>query len=111
MAVERHRALNAVAAFLRCPVCGGPVAVGEDQVSCERGHSFNIARQGYVSLTSGRGGPGTGDSAAMVMAREEFLGAGHYQPLGSAIAELAVALDRGPGLVPGLVVDLAGGTG
>jgi 23S rRNA (guanine745-N1)-methyltransferase len=112
MALDRHRALDAVAAFLRCPVCAGQVLVGEDQVSCERGHSFNIARQGYVSLTSGRGGPGTGDSAAMVMAREEFLGAGHYRPLAGTIADLATALDRdGPGLVPGLVLDLAGGTG
>jgi 23S rRNA (guanine745-N1)-methyltransferase len=108
MVAERHRAIDAVAAFLRCPVCAGQVLAGADQVSCQRGHSFNIARQGYVSLTSGRGGPGTGDSAAMVMAREEFLGAGHYRPLAGAIAGLAVTLDRG---APGLVLDLAGGTG
>ena len=112
MAAERHRALDAVASFLRCPVCGGPVLAEEDQVRCERGHSFDIARQGYVSLTSGHGGPGTGDSAAMVMAREKFLGAGHYRPLAAAIAELAAALEGGgPGPVPGLVLDLAGGTG
>ena len=112
MALERQRALDAVAAFLRCPVCAGPVLAFPDQVRCERGHSFNIARQGYVSLTTGRGGPGTGDSAAMVMAREEFLGAGHYRPLAEAIAGLAVTLGRdGPGQEPGLVLDLAGGTG
>jgi 23S rRNA (guanine745-N1)-methyltransferase len=104
----KHGALAAVAAHLRCPVCGEPVQVGDDVVSCGRGHSFDIARQGYVSLTSGRGGPGTGDSAAMVMAREAFLGGGHYQPVADALTALAVRCDRGGS---GLVLDLAGGTG
>lgn len=105
---DRHRALAAVAARVRCPVCAGSVRVGAEQVGCERGHRFNIARQGYVSLVGGRPGPGTGDSAAMVMARERFLGAGHYQPVARAVAELAARLDPGG---PGLVLDLAGGTG
>jgi len=102
-----------VAAHVRCPVCAGPVVVGDDQVSCGRGHSFNIARQGYVSLTSGRGGPGTGDSAAMVLARDRFLGAGHYRPVADALSALAadaLAAPAGRG-GPGLVLDLAGGTG
>jgi 23S rRNA (guanine745-N1)-methyltransferase len=105
---EQRQALDAVAAWLRCPVCAGQVRAGDGQLSCGLGHSFNIARQGYVSLTSGRGGPGTGDSPAMVMARERFLGSGHYRPLADAITGLAAGLDRGG---PGLVLDLAGGTG
>jgi 23S rRNA (guanine745-N1)-methyltransferase len=44
----------------------------------------------------------------MVMARERFLGGGHYRPLADAIACLAAELDHG---APGLVLDLAGGTG
>jgi 23S rRNA (guanine745-N1)-methyltransferase len=81
-------------------------------VSCERGHRFDIARQGYVTLTGGRGGPGTGDSAAMVVAREAFLGAGHYQPLADALAGRAAQLAGPPDHDgPGLVLDLAGGTG
>ena len=114
----RRRTLEAVAPHIRCPVCAGPVAVGDDQVTCGRGHSFNIARQGYVSLTTGRGGPGTGDSAAMVLAREAFLGAGHYRPVADALSALAaqglatrdLAAEADPG-GPGLVLDLAGGTG
>ena len=125
--------LEAVAPHIRCPVCAGPVAVGDDQVTCGRGHSFNIARQGYVSLTTGRGGPGTGDSAAMVLARDRFLGAGHYRPVADALSALAagclatrgratrglatqglatrgLATPADPG-GPGLVLDLAGGTG
>ena len=121
--LDRRRTLEAVAAHVRCPVCDGPVVVGDDQVTCGRGHSFNIARQGYVSLTSGRGGPGTGDSAAMVLARDRFLGGGHYRPVADALRALATPrlstrglsprglsprADRGG---PGLVLDLAGGTG
>ncbi|MGH3251668.1 MAG: putative RNA methyltransferase, partial [Trebonia sp.] len=108
MLAERRRALEAVAAYLRCPVCADPVRVGDDQVTCARGHGFNIARQGYVSLTSGRGGPGTGDSASMVMARDRFLGGGRYRPIAEAVGALAARSDRGGA---GLVLDLAGGTG
>jgi 23S rRNA (guanine745-N1)-methyltransferase len=108
MLLERRQALEAVAVYVRCPVCAGSVQVGDDQVTCGRGHSFNVARQGYVSLVSGRGGAGTGDSAAMVMAREAFLGGGHYQPVADALSALAARSDRGG---PGLVLDLAGGTG
>ena len=126
--VDWRGTLEAVAPHIRCPVCAGPVAVGDDQVTCGRGHSFNIARQGYVSLTTGRGGPGTGDSAAMVLAREAFLGAGHYRPVADALSALAagclatrgratqgraskgLATRADPG-GPGLVLDLAGGTG
>jgi 23S rRNA (guanine745-N1)-methyltransferase len=44
----------------------------------------------------------------MVTAREAFLGGGHYQPVADALAALAARSDRGG---PGLVLDLAGGTG
>jgi 23S rRNA (guanine745-N1)-methyltransferase len=108
MLLERRQALEAVAAYVRCPVCAGSVRVDDDQVTCCRGHGFNIARQGYVSLTTGRGGPGTGDSAAMVMARDRFLGGGHYRPVADAVSALAARSDLGG---PGLVLDLAGGTG
>jgi 23S rRNA (guanine745-N1)-methyltransferase len=106
--VAQRLALEAVAPSLRCPVCGSQVRVAGGQLRCDRGHSFDIARQGYVALGGGGAGPGTGDSAAMIMAREAFLSWGHYLPLADAVAELAVT--RGSG-ISGLVVDLAGGTG
>jgi 23S rRNA (guanine745-N1)-methyltransferase len=95
------------ARYLRCPVCAAPVSVGGGRVVCDRDHSFDIARQGYVTLVAGGGPRVTGDSAAMVMAREAFLGGGFYQPVASAVAGLAGQL----GLPGGLVTDLAGGTG
>jgi hypothetical protein len=105
---ERRRALAAAAAYLRCPVCTGPLHLGGRQLACRHDHSFDIARHGYVNLTAGRAGPGTGDTCAMVAARGRFLSRGHYQRLAAAVQSLAARHD--PGL-PGLVVDLAGGAG
>ena len=104
----RRRALAAAAAYLRCPVCAGSLHPGGSRLACRRGHGFDIARQGYVNLTAGRAGTGTADTAAMVTAREWFLGRGHYQPLAVAVQSLAARHDPD---MPGLVADLAGGTG
>lgn len=91
---------------LRCPHCGGSLARAGPVVRCPAGHSFDAARQGYLSLVRGHRRAG-GDSAAMVAARERFLTAGHFDPLGAAVAEECErALGAG-----GCVVDLGAGTG
>jgi len=105
---ERRQALAAAAAYLRCPICAGSLHLRGSSLACRRGHGFDIARQGYVNLTAGRTGAGTADTSAMVTARERFLGRGHYQPLAAAVQSLAARHDPDQ---PGLVADLAGGTG
>jgi 23S rRNA (guanine745-N1)-methyltransferase len=102
------RALDSVVTYLRCPVCGSPMSLRGARVACRRQHSFDVARHGYVNLGAGRAGPGTGDSAAMVAARDHFLGRGHYRPLAASVRSLAAQC---AGAGPGLAVDLAGGTG
>jgi len=87
--------------LLRCPVCADALEERDGALRCAAGHSFDIARQGYVNLV-----PGPGDTVAMVEARDSFLGAGHYRRLGEALAEEAASLDA-----PGAVVDLGAGTG
>jgi 23S rRNA (guanine745-N1)-methyltransferase len=58
-------------------------------VGCPQGHSFDIARQGYVNLLpGGRSVPG-GDTPDMVSARDAFLAAGHFAPVAAALAEEA----------------------
>jgi 23S rRNA (guanine745-N1)-methyltransferase len=96
--------------LLRCPVCGGDVALEDTAVRCPAGHSFDIARQGYVNLV-----PGRADTAEMVEARDAFLRAGHFRPLSAALAEEAA---RGRAAAGGVgaaaadaVVDLGAGTG
>lgn len=96
-------ALDTVIEHLLCPVCRAGLGREGTVLLCSRGHRFDVAKQGYVTLLSGRR-RFAGDDAAMVAAREAFLGRGHYAALSSA---LGTAL-RG---VQGLVVDLAGGTG
>jgi 23S rRNA (guanine745-N1)-methyltransferase len=89
-----------LSAYLRCPVCDGPLAAAAGHpppaLRCPRGHSFDLARQGYVHLAAGRV-PHAGDSAAMIAAREEFLSAGHYDFISAALAEAAGQAAGGPG--------------
>jgi 23S rRNA (guanine745-N1)-methyltransferase len=90
-------------------VCGRELKLGPSALRCADGHSFDIARQGYVNLMPGGARPGTADTAEMVAARSEFLAAGHYAPLAGAVAGLAAA-SVPPGQ-PGRVLDAGAGTG
>ncbi|MGW1057122.1 putative RNA methyltransferase [Micromonospora rubida] len=77
---------------LRCPVCAEPLAEvaagGASALRCPRRHSFDVARQGYVNLLAGRA-PHVGDTAEMVAARADFLSAGHYDLISTALAAAA----------------------
>ena len=61
-------ALATVASWLRCPVCAGSMTLDERSLRCDRGHAFDVAKQGYVNLL-GHGAPQHADSAEMVAAR------------------------------------------
>jgi 23S rRNA (guanine745-N1)-methyltransferase len=104
-------ALAAVAARLRCPHCGGSLKAGDRVLSCARGHSYDVARRGHVTLQAPRGKPAPGDTAAMVGARETFLSAGHYAPVAQAIAAAAADAAGPLACEEGCVVDLGAGTG
>jgi len=89
---------------LACPHCGAALVLAGTRVSCGSGHVFDVARQGYVSLLSGRASV-SGDSAEMVAARSAFLDAGHYRPIMDAVVAAAA------GVPDGCVADLGAGTG
>lgn len=95
-------------ALLACPHCGGGLAEGDGTLACEQGHSFDIARQGYVNLLAGGASAGTADTADMVAARTAFLGRGHFAPLDAALASAVAEAVSG---VAGCVVDVGAGTG
>ncbi|MEV8323554.1 putative RNA methyltransferase [Kitasatospora sp. NPDC056731] len=92
--------------YLACPHCAQALTRHERALRCPAGHSFDLAKQGYVSLLAGDAHTGTGDTAEMVAARADFLAAGHYRPIADALAEAAAAADP-----EGLVADLGAGTG
>ncbi|MFC6936477.1 putative RNA methyltransferase [Actinomadura yumaensis] len=92
---------------LVCPVCGSDLVLEERSLRCERGHAFDIAKQGYANLLPGNARPGTADTAEMVTARERFLGAGHFDALTSLLAERVAADLRGKAWI----LDAGAGTG
>ena len=75
-----------------CPVCSGELIKTENTYRCAEGHSFDIARQGYVNLLRSQQSSKKhhGDDKLMVLARQKFLNKGYYKPLSDAIDEIAV---------------------
>jgi 23S rRNA (guanine745-N1)-methyltransferase len=92
--------------LLRCPTCGSRLRAAEGALQCQQRHTFNLARQGYVSLLAGSR-PTSGDDAAMVAARGRFLRTGCYEPVRVAVASRAAA--AAPEV--GTAVDVGCGTG
>lgn len=93
--------------YLRCPVCRDRLGAGPARsLRCPRGHSFDLARQGYAHLAGSSGRPShPGDPTGMVAARATFLESGHYDFIATALSGAAA------GYPPGLVADVGGGTG
>lgn len=88
--------------LLACPVCAGEVDIDERSVICDRGHTFDIARQGYVALLGGGAHGLRSDTAEMIAARDRVQAAGRFDPVSDAL------LDAVTGLT---VLDVGAGTG
>ncbi|MFY1652102.1 putative RNA methyltransferase [Solwaraspora sp. WMMB762] len=118
--------LTDVLPYLRCPVCRAPLAAHDGGVPragdtngnadgavralrCPAGHSFDVARQGYVDLMTGRVRH-AGDSAEMVAARDEFLRTGHFDMVATGLVE-AVGSPAPDDRAGPIVVDAGAGTG
>ncbi|MCK0107389.1 putative RNA methyltransferase [Marinobacter sp. S0848L] len=78
---------------LACPLDSMPLCREEKSWRCKNGHSFDVARQGYVHLlpVQKKRSKDPGDSKAMVAARQRFLEAGFYQPIADAVTKAALA--------------------
>jgi 23S rRNA (guanine745-N1)-methyltransferase len=91
--------------MLLCTVrsCHLPLVREKRRLICPRGHSFDIARSGYINLLQPqqRRSRAPGDTAEAVAARRRFLDRGHAEPLLHAIRGIVPAahtiLDAGCG--------------
>ena len=74
-----------------CPICGKTLSHQERVCRCEAGHSFDIARQGYINLlpVQQKHSRNPGDTREQVLARRQFLEAGFYAPIARALSEAA----------------------
>lgn len=83
---------------LACPLDGAPLARSpaadkDGSWRCEHGHSYDVARQGYINLlpVQKKRSRDPGDSKEMVAARHRFLMAGYYQGIADAVSAGALA--------------------
>ncbi len=103
MQTKQQQALEKMAAFngFQCPACAAPLFVKESSLCCEKGHTYDVARKGYVHLHH-RTVQSTYDKD-LFAARRAVFDAGFYQPAADAMKALlaplspAALLDAGCG--------------
>lgn len=73
--------------MLICPKCNSELIKNNNVYICKNGHSFDIAKRGYVNLVLGNA-KSTGDDKKMVRSRTQFLNQGYYENLRKCIGEI-----------------------
>ena len=93
---------------LICPICGEALCREDRQYRCEKRHSFDIARQGYVNLlpVQQKRSLHPGDTREQVLSRRAFLDAGYYSPIAETLCETALELGA-----TGPILDIGCGEG
>ena len=102
-------ALSVVEDVLRCPHCAASIKIDAGVAKCEAGHSFDIARQGYVNFLTSQTFIKNADTAAMVEARQKMHARPFFQNLAHQIAQVCDGLCRG--MPSPVIVEPGGGTG
>ncbi|MBE6625515.1 MAG: methyltransferase domain-containing protein [Ruminococcaceae bacterium] len=81
--------------LLFCPICHKALKLEAQSLKCENGHSFDIAKSGYVNLLK----PGkknnakAGDSKEMISARSAFFASEAYSKIRDMICSIALKLN------------------
>ncbi len=108
--------LSDIIDVLADPVDGTPLsgADGFSRLVSETGHSYDVARQGYVTLAGGAGLRYRGDDMSMINDRETFLSRGHFAPFVEAMtSHVHDALDAAgvPDDASPVILEVGAGTG
>ena len=76
----------------QCPRCAQPLRREAKRYVCPQGHSFDIARQGYVNLLTvqQKHSLDPGDTRQQVLSRRAFLESGFYAPISEALNQAAL---------------------
>ncbi len=75
---------------IRCPLCAGSLNREGASLLCGAGHTFDVAKAGYVNLLPpGKGkNARTGDEKTMVKARVDFLSKNYYAKISDGVSAL-----------------------
>lgn len=81
--IKEKKGGESVTSLFLCPVCGQGLTREALRYACPQGHSFDVAREGYVNLlpANRQHSKAPGDDKAMTSARTRFLEGGWYAPL------------------------------
>ncbi len=93
-------------AKLLCPVCKNELTKNARSFKCEKGHCFDMAKEGYVNLLTGsKSGALIGDNKDMARSRKNFLDKGYFKALADKLCEAVNTLN------PKSVLDICCGEG
>ncbi|WP_353814053.1 putative RNA methyltransferase [Agromyces sp. SYSU T00266] len=99
--------------WLRCPNCSSELEAVSDRVfGCAKGHRFDRAKHGYLTLLPPKAPRTVGDDREMLTARARLLDGGSYAPIAEALVDAAIGAGASaapPGVLR--VADLGCGTG
>ena len=99
--------------MLICPLCKEEMIRVGSAFRCGRGHSYDIARGGYVNLllANQKASLSPGDTREMAASRRAFLDKGYYEPLSDRIISLVGKEVRGEGTAGPAILDAGCGEG
>lgn len=72
----------------KCPSCDECLQIEGKSYVCNKRHTFDIAKEGYVNLLVHKSSKGPGDNKLSVLSRKEFLDSGYYDELSNQVNTL-----------------------